>query len=68
MKISEALKRIRNERGMTQEGLALVSGLGKNTVIRIELGKHKPRRDTILMLAKALGVGQTDLCSTLPVE
>jgi DNA-binding XRE family transcriptional regulator len=51
------LKQIREEKGMTQDGLAQSSGLNRFSVAKLEQGQREPNWPTVLRLAKALGVG-----------
>lgn len=55
------LKRIRLERGMTQENLAFKADIAFSSVARIEAGKINTTISTIARLAKTLGVDKKDL-------
>jgi transcriptional regulator with XRE-family HTH domain len=60
--IGDRLKRIRRERGLSQEGLAEKSGLSKDTIAKLEQGRRRGERTTTLMrLANALDVELTEL-------
>lgn len=59
--VSNALKDIRLRREMTQERLAELAHLSRQSVISIELGRFLPTIETALRLAQALGVGVEDL-------
>jgi transcriptional regulator with XRE-family HTH domain len=48
------LKRIREEAGITQTGLAEVSGVSRETINRVEKGKISPRVETLEKLADVL--------------
>jgi transcriptional regulator with XRE-family HTH domain len=52
----EEVRRIRKERGLTQRGLASLSGVDQATISMLESGKHRPRLETLDTLADALGV------------
>lgn len=57
MDISEKIKTLRNQRGLTFEAVGRVVGVGKSTVRKWENGDIKNmRRDKIALLAQALGV------------
>jgi phage repressor protein C with HTH and peptisase S24 domain len=64
--ISERIKKIRTERGVTQEGLAEILGVNRNTVGNWEKGKRKPNSDMIMSIAQKLDtsasylLGETD--------
>ena len=54
--IAANLARLRLDRGLTQEDLALKSGLSRLALGRIERGDAIPRASTVRVLAKALNV------------
>jgi transcriptional regulator with XRE-family HTH domain len=66
------LTRIREERGLSQQGLADASGVNKATINQIERGRRSPNTRTLEKLAAGLGVEVGDLYpkaqSTLPLE
>jgi transcriptional regulator with XRE-family HTH domain len=63
--VNRGLKRLRTSRGFTQQQLAVAAGLSVAAVAQIERGRnHHPRVDTMLALAKALGVTVDELCNT----
>ena len=55
---SKRLKKVRCEKGFTQQKLAEIAGLSVTHVIRLESVKRKsnPTMDTIKRISKALGV------------
>lgn len=55
------LKRLREERGLTQEGLAELSGVSRPAIHRIENGQQAPRQSTVSKLAWALEVEPSDV-------
>jgi transcriptional regulator with XRE-family HTH domain len=55
-KIAEKIRRIRKDRNISQEELALKAGLNRAYVGYIERGERKPSVDTLAKLAKALKV------------
>lgn len=60
----QAIQRIRKERGMTQEQLAMKSGVSANTVSRIERGLLVPALPTLISLCNALDVGSGSVLSS----
>jgi len=54
------LTRIREERGLSQQGLADASGVNKATINQIERGRRSPNLDTLEKLAGALAVEMAD--------
>lgn len=59
--VLNALKETRTSRGMTQERLAELTGLARQSVISIERGRFLPTIETALRLAGALNVTVEDL-------
>ncbi len=57
----ENLKKLRNERGLSQEKLALLSELDDMQIYRIENGKVNPTISTLYTIAKALNVSPKEL-------
>jgi transcriptional regulator with XRE-family HTH domain len=55
------LQRLRADRDLTQEQLAVRAGLVRLYVTRLELGEHDPSLSTLVRLAKALRVSVTEL-------
>lgn len=50
------LQRIREERGLTVEGLAERSGVSVSTIREVELGTREARMATVARIAKPLGL------------
>ncbi len=50
------LKRLREQRGLTQEALAQKAGISRAYLARLEMGRHDPHLSRLRKLAKALGV------------
>jgi transcriptional regulator with XRE-family HTH domain len=57
----EKLRRIREQRGLSQQQLADRAGVVKSTIYEAEAGRHIPRIQTLEKLADALGVSIVDL-------
>ncbi len=55
------VKRLRRQRGWTQEELAKRVGVAPNTIARIETGNRRPSLTLLERLARDLGVGIADL-------
>lgn len=56
MTIAQNIKRIREDRGLTQEQLAELADLNRVTVAKYEMGRVVPSSNTLLRLAEALRV------------
>jgi transcriptional regulator with XRE-family HTH domain len=61
VKIGKNLRRVREERPMTQQEVATAADLNLSTVMRIENDRVEPRFSTIRKLANALGVDAREL-------
>jgi transcriptional regulator with XRE-family HTH domain len=59
--IGERLRRLREERALSQEDLADLAGAGKNTVNRIEKNRTEPHMTTIRKLADDIEVDPREL-------
>ena len=61
-KLPTIIRKLRKEKGLSQEKLARLSDVSNNTIVNIEAGKQKnPTIDTIRKIAKALDVSLEDL-------
>ncbi|MDO6392070.1 helix-turn-helix transcriptional regulator [Pontibacter sp. BT731] len=60
------LKRLRQERGLTQANLAFEAGLSESQVQRIEYGNHNFTIMTLISLAKALELHPSQLLVFFP--
>lgn len=61
VKIGKNLRRVREDRLMTQQELAEAANLNLSTIMRIENDRVEPRFRTIRKLAKALEVDSQEL-------
>lgn len=59
--ISERIKSLREEAGLTQTQLAEKAGLPQPHISRLEAGKHSPTAKTLQKIAQALGVKVSQL-------
>jgi len=50
------LRKLRIYQGLTQDELRQLSGVSLKTITNIERGKHLPKLETMLKIAKALSV------------
>jgi len=61
MPFAEKLSKLRNERGLTQQEMANLVGVGIAQVRRYEKGKSSPTLDVIKNIARTLGVSADEL-------
>jgi transcriptional regulator with XRE-family HTH domain len=59
------LRTLRHERGLTLEAVAVLGGIDPATVSRVERGLVQPHPETIVRLARALGVSARRMASIL---
>jgi len=59
--VGRNVKRIRQEKGLTQEQLAELSGFSQQYISGLEQGRRNPTIVSIYELATALGVSHMDL-------
>lgn len=60
-KFSKKLKYMRNQRGVTQEGLALICNLDRTYIGRLERMERSPSLGTLKKLADGLGITLSEL-------
>jgi transcriptional regulator with XRE-family HTH domain len=66
--LAAVLKRLRTERGESQEALAYRSGLTSGSYARIELAQSAPGWDTVRSIARALEVSMGELGAAVDAE
>ena len=60
--IQKTLRKLREEKGLSQEKLARLSDVANNTIIKIEGGKNQnPTLDTLKKISKALDISVDEL-------
>lgn len=59
--LGEAIRQLRNKRGLSQEDLAHAAGVTTGTVSTIERGNSNPTWGTVKSIAKALDVSVPDM-------
>lgn len=64
--VAQNLRRLRQDRGLTQEELADLAGLNRNYVGMIEREENAATVDTLEMLGKALEADPEQLLRRLP--
>jgi transcriptional regulator with XRE-family HTH domain len=64
--VAQNVKRIRLDKGLTQEQFSEISGFSQQYVSGLETGRRNPTIVTLYELAKALGVSHMDLIQPPP--
>ncbi|KUF18483.1 helix-turn-helix domain-containing protein [Streptomyces silvensis] len=59
--VGERIRAARRHANLTQEAVALTTGLDRPSVVRIEQGQQAPTLDTLFRIADAIGVPLADL-------
>lgn len=60
--LSKNLKKLREQKGLSQDRLAKLADIANNTIIKIEQGENQnPTLDTLKKIAKALDVSVDNL-------
>jgi transcriptional regulator with XRE-family HTH domain len=59
--LGEAIRQLRNKRGLSQEDLAHAAGVTTGTISAIERGNSNPTWGTVKSIAKALDVSVPEL-------
>lgn len=65
---SDALKRMRNEKGLTQQKLASALGIATSTIGMYESGKREPNFDMCRRIEQFFGCSLSDLIDITPLE
>ena len=59
--IGRTLRRLRQDRQMTQQALAEKAGVSRQTIIAVEAGKYSPSLELAFRIADAFGVPITEV-------
>ena len=59
--LGQVLRRLRNERKLSQEDVAYESGVDRSFLSEIERGIHQPTVSTLFRIARALGFSVTSI-------
>ncbi len=61
MNIGQKIKNIRKERGLSQEQLAKLCGLNRNSIYNYENGRRSPKSEDLIKIANALDISLNEL-------
>jgi putative transcriptional regulator len=60
-KVTNSIRALREDRGLTQAELATRVGVTRQTLIAIEAGRYSPTLELAFQLARVFGVGLDDV-------
>jgi transcriptional regulator with XRE-family HTH domain len=63
--LGAAVRRLREDRGLSMEALAYRAGITLNTITRLELAQSEPGWMTVRKVADALGVSLAELAAAI---
>lgn len=66
--LGAAVRRLREERGLSQEALAYRAGTTYGTINRLELAQSAPAWATVCAIAEALGVKLVELAAAVEAQ
>jgi len=66
--LAAVLRRLRTDRGLSQEAVAHRADISFTTLAKIELGQSSPAWATVRAIARALGVTMGELGSAIDAE
>jgi transcriptional regulator with XRE-family HTH domain len=66
--LAAVIRRLRVERGLSQEAVAFKAGVTTGSVARLELEQSVPGWDTVRQITQALEVSLTDLAVAVEAE
>ncbi len=68
MQIGKNIKRIREEKGISGEELAIRIGLSRQYIFYLEKGYKKPTVENLYAISQELGVSMDELCGVNDIK
>ena len=66
--VGKVIQKYREEKGLSQEVLSGLAGIGRSHLSAIERGERRPTLDTFFKIGEALDIGPSILMSAIEVE
>ncbi len=66
--LGAAVRRLREDQGLSMEALAYRAGITLNTITRLELAQSEPGWMTVRKVANALGISLAELAAAIDAE
>lgn len=64
----QVLRELRTRSGKTQEAVAFDAGLDRTYISMLERGLRQPSLETVLVLARALGIASSDIVAMVEAQ
>lgn len=65
--VGKVIQKYREEKGLSQEVLSGLAGIGRSHLSAIERGERRPTLDTFFKIGEALGIGPSVLMSAVEI-
>ena len=66
--VGKVIQKYREEKGLSQEVLSGLAGIGRSHLSAIERGERRPTLDTFFKIGEALEIGPSILMSAIEIE
>ena len=66
--VGKVIQKYREEKGLSQEVLSGLAGIGRSHLSAIERGERRPTLDTFFKIGEALDIGPSILLSAIEIE
>ena len=66
--VGKVIQKYREEKGLSQEVLSGLAGIGRSHLSAIERGERRPTLDTFFKIGEALDIGPSILMSAIEIE
>lgn len=66
--VGKVIQKYREDKGLSQEVLSGLAGIGRSHLSAIERGERRPTLDTFFKIGEALDIGPSILMSAIEIE